>query len=81
MAAAVKAGLFRRIRAIPEVLQEVLNKVHAAYIPAILLDLFQPADGTSCCVAGFFRGHCGGDVFLDLPFQVKLKLTGHLCSI
>ena len=50
-------------------------------IAAILLDLFQPADGTSCCVAGFFRGHCGGDVFLDLPFQVKLKLTGHLCSI
>ena len=56
-----------------QILQNILDEIYASHIPALLSNLFDPADGAARGIAGFFSAHAGGPVLFDLLLEVEAE--------
>ena len=65
-------------KAVADILQKVFQVVYSAHIPALLFDLFHPAQLTQSSIMSFFRGHPSRDLLLSQFFQVEAELVGQL---
>ena len=70
-----KSGaLSEHSRGITQILQNVLDEIHASHIPALLLNLRETANRPERGVAGFFRAQACRKVLGHLLFQVEAQL-------
>jgi len=74
-----KGRLLLRVRqTVTNGLEETLDVVHSSHIPALLFDLFHPAQLAQGGVTGFLRRHFFSDLLLNQPFQVEAEFVGNL---
>src|ERR1700722_32542 len=65
-------------QAVTQILQENFEKVNAACIPALFLNLICSAEFQACSAHGFFARQTGANVLLHLLLEVKLQFLVEL---